>query len=104
MTMSNQAENEQQQTLTPEAVRQVLLDASQQAITELNDEELKEIAGGMGWGREPFLKPTPTFPYPRDKAPHEDSIPNVDHRGDPILRDPRLKDRLKTIYMPINKK
>ena len=49
--MTNQPENENQQTVTPEEVRQSLLaelEASQQAISELNDEELEEVAGGAG--------------------------------------------------------
>jgi hypothetical protein len=47
-SMSNQPENE---TLTPQEVRQTLLseiEASQQAIAELSDEQLEEIAGGIG--------------------------------------------------------
>lgn len=46
--MSNQPENEMQQTPTPEDVRQYLLaeiETSQQVIAELSDEELEEIAG-----------------------------------------------------------
>ncbi len=51
--MSNQPEYEEQQpqTATPEEVRQILLaelEASKQAIQELNEEQLGEIAGG-GW-------------------------------------------------------
>ncbi len=49
--MSDQAENENQQTVTPEEVRQSMLaelDASQEAIAELSDEELEEVAGGVG--------------------------------------------------------
>ena len=50
--MSNQPENENQQpeTFTPEEVRQSILaeiEATQQAITELSDEQLEEVAGGM---------------------------------------------------------
>jgi hypothetical protein len=50
--MSNQAENEQQQNLTPEEVSQNLaeLGGDQQAITELSDEELEAVAGGGKWG------------------------------------------------------
>jgi hypothetical protein len=50
--MSQQAEHEQQ-PLTPEEIRQHLteLGADQQAITELSDEQLEEIAGGGKWGR-----------------------------------------------------
>ena len=49
VTMSNQFENETQPTMTPEEERQRLLsemDASQQAIAELSDEELEAVAGG----------------------------------------------------------
>jgi hypothetical protein len=50
-TMSQQAEHEQQ-PLTPQEMRQHLteLGADQQAITELSDEQLEEIAGGGKWG------------------------------------------------------
>lgn len=49
--MSNQSENEQQQSMTPEEARQHLLaelDASKQAIAELSNEELEKITGGAG--------------------------------------------------------
>ena len=49
VTMSNQPENENQQTITTEEVRQYLLDeldASQQAVVELSEEELETISGG----------------------------------------------------------
>src|SRR5690242_13505694 len=48
ITMSNQPENEMQQTPTPEEVRQYALaeiEVTKQVITELSDEELEEIAG-----------------------------------------------------------
>ena len=44
-------ENENQQTPTPEEVRQYILaelEASKQTIAELSDEELEEVAGGKG--------------------------------------------------------
>jgi len=47
--MSNQPENEMQQSSTLEEVRQDLLtelEASKQEFVELSDEELEEIAGG----------------------------------------------------------
>lgn len=47
--MSNQPENENQQTVTPEEVREYLLaelEASKQTIAELSDEQLEEVAGG----------------------------------------------------------
>ncbi len=47
--MSDQMANENQQNMTPEEVRQQLLaelEISQQAITELSDEQLEEVAGG----------------------------------------------------------
>lgn len=47
--MSNQPENEMQQILTPEEVRQSLLaeiEASKQAIQELSDKDLEEAIGG----------------------------------------------------------
>jgi hypothetical protein len=49
--MSNQPENEMQQseTITPQELREALLselEASKQAIAELSDEQLEEIAGG----------------------------------------------------------
>ena len=51
--MSDQPENEMQQTVTPEEVREAMLaelDASKQTIEELSDEELESIAGaGAGW-------------------------------------------------------
>ena len=46
--MSNQPENEMQQTPTPRRCGQYLLaeiETSQQVIAELSDEELEEIAG-----------------------------------------------------------
>jgi hypothetical protein len=46
--MSNQPENDVQQPLTPEEVRQYALaeiEATKQVIAELSDEELEEIAG-----------------------------------------------------------
>jgi hypothetical protein len=49
--MSNQPENEMQQSLTPEEVRQSVLDeidATKQTIADLSDEELEEIAGAAG--------------------------------------------------------
>ena len=51
--MSNQPENEQTTIVTPEEVRQSLIaeiDATKQAITELSEEELEEVAGGA-WQR-----------------------------------------------------
>lgn len=48
--MSNQPENEMQQTQTPEEMRQILLaqvEASKQAIDELSDEDLEHVAGGF---------------------------------------------------------
>jgi hypothetical protein len=50
--MSNQSENEMQQALTPEEVRQHLLtelETNQQAIAELSDEELEAVAGGFSF-------------------------------------------------------
>ena len=51
--MSDQPENGNQQTITPEEVRQALLtelDASKQAIEALSDEELEAITGaGATW-------------------------------------------------------
>jgi hypothetical protein len=47
--MSNQPENEQTEIMTPEEVRQYVLaeiDATKQAIAELSEEELEEVAGG----------------------------------------------------------
>ena len=47
--MSNQSEHENQQSLTPEEVRQSLLaeiDATKQAIAELSNEQLEEVVGG----------------------------------------------------------
>jgi hypothetical protein len=47
--MSNQSEHENQQTMTPEEVRQSLLaeiDATKQAIAELSNEQLEEVVGG----------------------------------------------------------
>ncbi len=70
--MSDQPENEMQQSMSPEEMRQSLLaelDASQQAIAELSDEELEQVAGGalgrpampnlgnaVRWIREPLEK------------------------------------------------
>ena len=51
--MSNQPENEIQQSSILEEVRQSLqaeLNASKQAIADLNDEELEAIAGGVKSG------------------------------------------------------
>jgi hypothetical protein len=47
--MSNQSEHENQQSLIPEEVRQALLaeiEATQQAIAELSNEQLEEVVGG----------------------------------------------------------
>jgi hypothetical protein len=62
--MSNQSENENQQseTVTPEEVRQYLLaeiEAGKQAITELSDEQLEEVAGGGRFGRGGGARPAP---------------------------------------------
>src|SRR5690348_4881823 len=59
MNMSNQAENETQQveTIATEEVRQFLLaelEASKQALVELSNEQLGEIAGGFLPSREQF--------------------------------------------------
>jgi hypothetical protein len=56
MMMSNQPENETQQpeTVTPQEIRQSILadiDAYQQAIAELSDEELEAVAGGQNQRR-----------------------------------------------------
>jgi hypothetical protein len=53
MMMSNQPEyeNQQSETVTPEEVRQFLLaeiEANKQAIAELSDEQIEEVAGGFG--------------------------------------------------------
>ena len=52
--MSDQIENENQQTASPEEVRQYILaelEASKQTIAELSDEQLEQVAGGAaGWG------------------------------------------------------
>ncbi len=58
--MSNQSENEIQQTPTPtpEEVRQHLLteiEASKQTIEELSDEELEQIAGGHDFSFHEFF-------------------------------------------------
>jgi hypothetical protein len=48
--MSNQPEDEMQQTLTSEEVRQPLLaeiEASKQAVVELSNERLEEVVGGL---------------------------------------------------------
>ena len=50
--MSNQPENEKQQTLTSEEVRQHMLseiEVSKQEIAELSDEELEAVAGGFSF-------------------------------------------------------
>ena len=52
--MSDQIENENQQSMTPEEVRQALLaeiEATQQAIAELSNEQLEEVVGGAGAGK-----------------------------------------------------
>jgi hypothetical protein len=49
MSHQPEHENQQPQVMTPEEVRQSLLtelEANQQAITELSEEELEAIAGG----------------------------------------------------------
>jgi hypothetical protein len=55
-TMSNQPENENQQIeiVNSEEVRQSILaeiDATRQAIAELSEEELAEVAGGLSFSR-----------------------------------------------------
>jgi hypothetical protein len=53
-TMTNQPENEMQQNMTPDDVRQQLLaeiEAGKQAITELSDEDLEAVAGGHWWNK-----------------------------------------------------
>jgi Mor family transcriptional regulator len=55
MTMADQLENEKPQTeetVNSKELRQAFLselEASKQAITELSDEELEEVAGGSPW-------------------------------------------------------
>ena len=52
--MTTPLEHENQQTVTPEETRQSMLaelDATQQAIVELSDEQLEDVAGGAGWGK-----------------------------------------------------
>jgi hypothetical protein len=61
ITMSNQPEHENQQpeTVTPEEVRQSLLaeiEAGKQAITELSDDQLEEVAGGRFGQNRAMLK------------------------------------------------
>jgi glucokinase len=49
--MLNQSEHENQQSLNAQELRQSLLaefEASKQAIIELSDEQLEEVAGGRG--------------------------------------------------------
>jgi hypothetical protein len=61
MIMSNQSENENQQIMTPGEVRQLLLaeiDAVQQAIAEVSNEQLEEVVGG-GWFTRCFTCRTP---------------------------------------------
>ncbi len=72
--MSDQRENENQQSLTPEEVRQSLLaeiDATQQAIAELSNEQLEEVVGG-GW----LSKITQCFTCgkPQPASPAEPSV------------------------------
>src|SRR5690242_15486286 len=50
--MSDQPENEKQPSMTPEDARQFLLaeiDARQQAVEELSNEQLETIVGGAGF-------------------------------------------------------
>ena len=70
--MSNQSEHENQQSLTPEEVRQALLagiEATQQAIVELSNEQLEEVGGGglrkkigqcFGCSKPQTLSPSPS--------------------------------------------
>jgi len=69
--MSNQPENENQQaeTVSAEELREYLLtelETSKQAIAELSDEQLEEIAGGAGPGE---LALVPRRPNPFE-SPH----------------------------------
>ena len=73
--MSDQFENENQQPQTIGDLRQSLLaeiEASKQAIEELSDEQLEEIAGGAGL---PFLRRTMSAPGRLEMAPFHDSRP-----------------------------
>jgi len=52
MSYQSEHENQPSQIMTPNEVRQSLLaelEANQQAITELSEEELETIAGGSFW-------------------------------------------------------
>lgn len=69
--MSNQFENE---TVTPETVRQFLLselDASQQVIASLSDEELEAIVGGV-IGKVPDSGLTPAQIWEQNKQKQQD--------------------------------
>ena len=94
--MSNQEENENQQTeiMTPEEVRQSLLaeiDATRQAIAELSDEELADVSGAglstaalrttFNWlhpkpkpGEYTVTRAAPNSPMARDVQPTSASI------------------------------
>jgi hypothetical protein len=73
--MSNQPENEMQQTPTPEEVRQYLLaeiETSQQVVAKLSDEELEEIAGA-GAGLSGMIA---TYKFQRSQQYNYDNRPD----------------------------
>jgi hypothetical protein len=78
--MSNQPENDVQQPLTPEEVRQYALaeiESTKQVIAELSDEELEEIAGaGPQWSG--FVA---TYKYARTKR-----YSDIDKNGNGIIK------------------
>src|SRR5689334_17575806 len=89
--MSNQPENENQQaeTITTEELREFLLteiEASKQAIAELSDEQLEEVAGGAGRPN-PFENPHYSGPEGHTPTPEQQNrrLANVLYGGTAIL-------------------
>jgi hypothetical protein len=81
VTMSDQFENE---SMTPEEVRQSLLaeiDATQQAIAELSNEQLEEVVGGKGFLN--WVKQCFNCGGSKPAAP-ESSLHDESHKPDPV--------------------
>jgi hypothetical protein len=85
VTMSDQFENE---SMTPEEVRQSLLaeiDATQQAIAELSNEQLEEVVGGKGIID--FIKRCLGCGGGKQPVP-ESSLHDESHKPDPVYQPP----------------
>src|SRR5689334_14437933 len=95
--MSDQIENENQQSMTPEEVRQALLaeiEATQQVVAELSNEQLEEVVGGAGKSLWQTLKGSilgcagcaksqrPGSSLPSRESSFRESVPSPTHQLD----------------------